>query len=526
MSHTSVSDFRKTGAGGKMSRKRRYQKAVCVVLCMMLLSGCGDTKEVGKPEQKEKTTVLHWMICGEKSKSSDRTIAEFNKQLQTFLPNTEVEFEIVPEKNYKKRWAMQLATNEPLDLAWIGKDLFNYTEEVKKGNFMALDYLLSTEGKALQKEIPEKLWDKQKRDGKIYSVPILGAEYQKDYAIITSKSNMKAYGGEEEISRTNQKQLYSDQNCYAVIGDYLEYLKQQQKLGTGVSWETFSKIAQKGYEGIYGPDCPFVIRIFDEKPIVYNKYELDSYKDYFKTMSDWYHKGYIRQDIEEIMDTEEDLGKKSGYSLFLDECGENAAVFVPVSTEYETVQIPLQNYKYIPYESCRNAIAIPKTTEYPNRAMELIELLNTEEGKPLLRLLCNGFEGRHYVEETDEQIDQVTGASGKALYSLAPYTVGNVFNNYENAKGEFQQIRTWNEEAKESVLTGFELDTRMIVMEMERINLVVEEYSDVLQRGTAEDWEAIYEKMIREMKEAGSDTVIDEMQKQIDTFMQEKIRNE
>ena len=125
-----------------------------------------------------------------------------------------------------------------------------------------------------------------------------------------------------------------------------------------------------------------------------------------------------------------------------------------------------------------------------------------------------------------KQIDQVTGASGKALYSLAPYTVGNVFNNYENAKGEFQQIRTWNEEAKESVLTGFELDTRMIVMEMERINLVVEEYSDVLQRGTAEDWEAIYEKMIREMKEAGSDTVIDEMQKQIDTFMQEKIRNE
>ena len=106
------------------------------------------------------------------------------------------------------------------------------------------------------------------------------------------------------------------------LASALENLKQAQNLGSGVSCVTFSEIAQKGYEGIYGPDSPFVIRIFDEELKVYNKYELDSYKEYFKTMSEWYDKGYIRSDIEEVLAPEEDNGTKTGNRIFLDEYGE------------------------------------------------------------------------------------------------------------------------------------------------------------------------------------------------------------
>ncbi len=495
-----------------------------VLISLMVISvSCGrNVSNVTDSAKENKEVTLKWMIFGEKSKSSDSVIAEFNQELEKYLPGVAVEFEIVPLSDYKDKWEMKMATNEELDLVWIGNDIFNYTEEVKAGNFMALDYLLSTNGKELLEEIPDSLWDKQKRDGKIYSVPLVGVSYRKDYAIVTEKRLLDVYGNEEEIASVNQSKQYSDAECYQVIEKYLENLKQAQNLGTGVSCETFSEIAQKGYEGIYGPDSPFVIRIFDEELKVYNKYELDSYKEYFKTMSEWYDKGYIRSDIEEVLAPEEDNGTKTGNRIFLDEYGESGVVLDQIATEYEVARIPLQDYKYISYECSRNAVAIPKTTTNPEKAMELITLLNTENGKDLLRLLCNGFEGRHYVEVKENKVNRVTDKSGEAIYSLSPYAIGNVFYNYENEEGEFAQIQKYNEEAIESPLMGFELDTRMIVTEMAKIDLVVNEYLDTLERGTSKNWEETYDEMISKMKEAGSDKVISEIQKQIDVFVTEK----
>lgn len=487
-----------------------------------LLIGCGLRQDAGNDESRAEQHVIRWMVYGEKSKSSDGVITAFNERLQEFFPDTTVEFEIVPIQYYQDKWNMKMATNETLDLVWIGNDIFNYSEEVKKGGFMALDYLLSTNGQALLADIPQELWQQQKRDGKIYSVPLMGPLYRKDYALVTAKRNMLSYEGGGELADTNLQILYSDAACYEAVEDYLCYLKEAQVLGTGVSCDTFGAVAQKGYESIYGPDSPFVIKIFDGELTVYNKYELDSYTSYFEAMQRWYEKGYIRADIEEVLDPEKDNGTKTGNAIYLDEYGESGVVLDLIPTEYEAVRIPLQDYKYIAYESCRNAVAIPRTTADPKRAMQIINLLNSKDGQELVRLLCNGFEGRHYVRKAGEQIDRVTGTTGRAIYSLSPYAVGNVFFNYENTRGEFEQLKKYNEKAIRSPLMGFELDTRMIVMEMAKIDLVVEEYIDMLERGTARDWREVYDEMIGKMKEAGADKVIGEMQKQINQFLETK----
>lgn len=502
---------------------RRIHISIMIgLLAAALSAGCGHRQDTGKKEHRAEEQVIRWMVYGEKSKSSDGVIAAFNERLQEFFPGTTVEFEIVPIQYYQDKWNMKMATNETLDLLWIGNDIFNYSEEVKKGGFMALDYLLSTNGQALLSEIPQELWQQQKRDGKIYSVPLMGPLYRKDYALITAKRNMLPYEGGEALADINRQSVYSDAACYEAIEEYLSYLMQNQVLGTGVSCDTFGAMAQKGYEGIYGPDSPFVIKIFAEELTVYNKYELDSYTAYFEAMHRWYQKGYIRADIEEVLDSEKDNGTKAGNAIYLDEYGESGVVLDSIPTEYEAVRIPLQDYKYIAYESCRNAVAIPRTTANPKRAMEIINLLNSKDGQELVRLLCNGFEGRHYVKKAGEQIDRVTGTTGRAIYSLSPYAVGNVFFNFENTKGEFAQLREYNKKAIRSPLMGFELDTRMIVMEMAKIDLVVEEYIDMLERGTARDWREIYDEMTGKMKEAGADKVIGEMQKQINQFLETK----
>ena len=329
----------------------------------------------------------------------------------------------------------------------------------------------------------------------------------------------------KKIAQVNQDSYYTDAMCYQVIEEYLRNLKEAKKLGSGISCDTFGSIAQKGYEGIYGLDSPFVIKIFDSDLKVYNKYELDSYKEYFKTMFNWYQKGYIRADIEEVLDPEKDNGTKTGNAIFLDEYGEYGVVLDQISAEYETIMIPLQNYKYVAYESNRNVLAIPKTTTNPNRAMDIINLLNSEEGTKLVRLLCNGFEGRHYVKREGQQIDRVEWDDGTSIYSLSPYSIGNVFYNYENSKGEFVKLEQYNTSAIISPLTGFELDTRMIVIEMEKVDLIVDEYITSLERGTSNDWEETYNEMISKINEAGAQKIIYEMQKQINLFVETKDTN-
>jgi len=500
-----------------------------IFIVMLISTGTACTKQddgvkTDTGTGSEKITIK-WMIFGEKSKNSEDVFDQFNKNLQAYYPDTTVEFEIVPVNNYKEKWDMKMATNEPLDLAWIGNDIFNYTEEVKKGSFMALDYLLNTYGQNLLREIPENVWEIQKRDGKIYSIPLLGMLYRKDYAVVAPKKYMDKYGNIDEIGRVNRANLYTNEECYKVFEPYLAGLKAAGKINTGISYQTFYKIADKGYEGIYGPESPFVIKIFDENLKVYNKYELESHKLYFKTMYEWYRKGYIREDIEEVLDPKSNDGKEMGSVFFLDEYGEHGVVTDRIPTEYEEVREPLQNYKYISYESCRNALVIPRTSQNPKRALEVVNLLNSKKGAALYKLLLNGFEGRHFVSKGANRIDRITDGNGKALYSLSQYTLGNVFLNYEYTAGEFEQLEEYNKNAIVSPLLGFELDTRMIVLEMAKIDLVVSEYIDILRHGISDNWEETYNEFIAKMKEAGSEKVIAEMQRQIDAFKQTKDTN-
>lgn len=491
-----------------------------VVLIIMLAEGC--TKNSFQTDYQESTEsgeiIIKWMVYGKKYKESDIVFNEFNRQLKRYFPDTTVEFEVVEKEYYKDKWDMKMATNETLDLAWIGNELFNYTEEVKKGSFMALNYLLSTYGEALIQNIPDKLWDLEVCDGNVFAIPIEGAIYRKSLGVVTKKYYMDQYGDKEMIRQVNFSSPYTTKECYQSLEGYLEYAKKFESIGSGVSYKSFSAIADKGLEGIYGVDSPFVIKIFDKKPKVYNKYKLDIYRDYFKTMAKWYQKGYIRADIADVVNPSSEDGKEKGSILFMDEYDEHGKETDMIHTEYDAVYIPLEDYKYISYDSCRNSIVIPKSSENPQRALEIMNLLVSNEGKDLYRLLVNGLEDEHYIVLDDHTIARRRNNDDELLYGLSQYTVGDTFQNYQLSTNEFNKIQENNEKAIVSKLSGFNLDTRMIVIELTKIDLIIEEYKDILSQGSSADWESLYKEFIQKMDEAGSDKIVAEMQRQIDEF--------
>lgn len=504
-------------------RKWIYILLTCAVLAAGIGIGQrfwgGRAKETAAPVEE---ITLKWMIYGKKYKASEQVISEFNSRLQQFLPGVQVEFEFVDKDDYRERWDMKMATGERLDLAWFGNDLLNYTEEVKKGSLMALDYLLKAQGTALKESVPGFLWESEKKDGNIYAIPVYGPLYRANYVLVANKIIMDRFGDMEKIVRVNQENRYTTRECFDVLEPFLTGARDHNAIGTGISCQTLCTLADKGYEGIYGADSPFVIRIFDKKLKVYNKYELESWRACFAVMAEWYQKGFIRGDVKNILDPTSEDGRLKGSILFIDEYGEKGTSPDMVRTEYDAVRGELDGYRYISYDGCRNSVVIPKSARYPHQAVQLLNLLYSEEGRELYRLLVNGIEKQHYILTDEQVIARMSDNGNGCLYQIPQNVIGNVRQNYEAEVGEFEQLEQYNTQAVVSPLQGFNLDTRMIALEMEKMKLVVNKYKEELCQGTSDDWEALYEEFIQEMKAAGSAKIIEEMQKQINAFQKEK----
>ena len=480
---------------------RIVKNAIFILITLFILISAviylrNNHSDANPVKRTTEEVVIKWMLYGENHKGSEKVFEEFNRQLLVYFPNTRVEFEIIPRKSYKEKWDMKMATSEAVDLAWVGNDVFNYTEEVKKGSFMALDYLLDTYGVDLKRVVPKELWELQKSEGNTYSIPIPGILYRKGCALVVNKDIAETYGSVEAIGSLNRSKQYTDQECYDAFEAFLANAKVAGEIGTGVSYKTFSQIADKGYEGIYGSDSPFIIKIFDKELKVYNKYEQDSWKLYFKEMAEWYQKRYIREDIADILDPLREDGKLKGSIMFLDDYREQGTAVGMVATEYEAAVEPLEDYKFLSYGACRNSIVIPKSSKHPQRAMELINLIISKKGMDMYRLLSSGIEGQQLVENTFQKGE------------LSPKPI-KTFDQY-------------NKKVLVSPLSGFELDTRMIILEMSKVDLVVDEYKEILCQGNTGPWEKTYEEFIGKMKKAGSDKVIQEMQKQVDRFIKGK----
>ena len=139
----------------------------------------------------------------------------------------------------------------------------------------------------------------------------------------------------------------------------------------------------------------------------------------------------------------------------------------------------------------------------------------------------------HYKKVTDNSIIpfgyNYTGVPTKyTAYGQYKWVIGNTFNAYEIygddispvLKNDF--IKKINDDAVESKLMGFTLDTTPIKDELKQIDAVVEEYASILNSGTAEDSESLYNEFVDKLIKAGDDKVIEEIGRQINEWKKTK----
>ena len=506
------------------------KRMLAIMLAMVLViaafaTGC-TKKETAADNGGEVT--LKWLLGGNgQPKDGEMVWKEYNKQLQEYLPNTKVDFEVIPFSDFAEKWRLMAAAQEEVDLLWVGWMLDLY-EEANKGSLLAMDDYLHLVPD-LTAELPEYLIDLGRVKGKLYAVPNYQIQTSLPYGTKTQKALAEKYLDIEAVTKNFDKDTHPVKEDYQVFEDYLAKLKAEGKLQKGVSKSFLDYIL--GCIG-RGPWMETVagnarIDVRDPELKVYNFLtDFPENEDYFAITNDWFKKGYIRKDILSVQDHKADENKEDGYVLWSHSSFKGASETDSAKYGFDILSIPTHQLIYIPFTRPSSKTGISRTTKNPERSIKLLELMNTQKGKDMFNLLTFGLEGVHYEKTDKENIinwlgDSAPGASADAPYGFNNWAIGNIFNGYEtqyDAEGWNDYIKNdVNVNAEPSPLIGFTLDTSPIKLELAQYSAIMKEY-EYVTLGTNDNWKELIAERNAKLKKAGSDKIVEEVRRQIEEW--------
>lgn len=544
-------------------KKMKKFLSVGMILCMavtMFLTGCGKGGEQRKEAENtgistadaEKPVTLKFLTFGNsgtKTEGIELVWKEINKKLPEVLPNTQLEPMFLESAQYKQKWDMMIAAGEEIDVAWTGY-LIPFAEEVEKGSYKELDALVEKFGVDLKKEIPEWYMDLGRYKGKLYQVPAF-----KDQVGLRIGAYMPKELYDKYWDKEGAKKVFSDysglpyrqatQEMYDFFEAWMEKLKNNNELKSGFSpwiWAQFNQgILMNGSAEAAAP-YPAIIRLpargHQWDLTVRNYYELPETKLFYKTMADWYTKGYMRKDMmtlenpREFENNKDQTGYAAWFHTYMNFQNDDVVREVPQSTKstgqyyLPTVQVRLEKDFYLTPWGSSAGLTIPYTSKNPERAMQLINLLNSGKGQEIYNMMAFGLEGTHYKKLEGKTIETLPG-DGKLSYGMNNFNVGSLKFSYETINtpipGLTSNVEALNGNAIKAPLAGFSPDQKPLVNEIAQIKSVIATYSKTLVCGSlGNQWEEKYNEFLGKLKAAGVDKTIQEMQKQVDALLKEK----
>jgi putative aldouronate transport system substrate-binding protein len=503
------------------SKKNITRLSIMGIAFSIALSGCSFNKPQGGGD---KQTVLKWVLGGPSmQEDAEKVWEQFNVELQKKLPNTKVEFDLISMTDFAEKWKLMSASNEQMDIVWNGW-MIPFGLTARGGAYKPLDELLDKSAPELKKSLPDWVWQKVKVDGKIYAVP--NYQQMSSHRVMFVNKEMADkyldYAAMEKVFEANE---FMTTETYGEIEKYLAALKQNNAINKGVGF--LYNLPQKGYEQIL---YDFYIKADTKDYKVINWFKTPEFKLYMKTKRDWFEKGYIRSDVLSNQDIKQDDGKKDGSVLWVANGDRRNEESYSKKCNFPVAVVSLEkNYTVNSGLSNTNS-AISKNCKDDERAIKLLQLINTKEGKELYNTLSFGIEGQHYQKVSDNKIEVFEGPGGTRAngstsmkYGLTNWAIGNTFNSYETQT----DVPGWKEyvlteadaKAKISPINGFVFNTDPVKTEMAQLSAIGKEYVDILGSGALANYEQSYEEFIKKTNLAGSEKIQAEMQRQLDEWL-------
>ncbi|WP_058304279.1 ABC transporter substrate-binding protein [Gorillibacterium timonense] len=495
--------------------KRKVSMLFMLLLALTLaISACGSPKGSSKNAEAPDASNLKpykLKLVYEGAPQADEAVVEeaLNKILQEKI-NATIDIIAVDWGAWDDKINLMIASRDPVDVmftaSWNG-----YAKNVTKGAYIDLGPLLDKYGQGIKDTLDPAFLNGSKINGKNYAVPT-NKELASSGGIVYRKDIADELG----IDMSKVKTIEDLDAVYKVVKEKKPTMYPLYTTSATFAAHSFVELDYLGDTTI-----PGAIDKNSTDAKVKPAEEFPQYLNALKVTHDYFKKGYINKDAATSQTSTLDAYKTGNVFSTVEPLKPGKADELATATglEGKLAQITMTGKTVATSETTGAMLAISSTSENPERAMMLINLLHTD--KEIVNLLNFGIEGTHFT--LNGNVMTPTDKSGQYAPGVA-WELGNQFINYvwnTEAADKWEQFKKFNEGAKSSPALGFTFNSEPVKSEVGALANVIREYQRVLETGSV-DPEQELPKFIAAQKSAGLDKVIAEKQKQLDEFLASK----
>ena len=496
-----------------MKMKKLIVLGMAAVLAMGSLAGCKGKQSTEGKNGKE-IVELTWYQIGDSQKDSKVVEEKVNEYLADKI-GVKLNIISVGWGEYNQKMQVVINTGDKWDLAFTCSWANDYLQNAQKGAFLRLDDYLTKEGKGMYEAIDKRFWEAAKVSGATYAVPS-----EKEIGSVPMWVFTKEYVDKYDIP-------YEEIHDLEDLEPWLKLIKENEPdvvplyLTRDYSAPTYMDKIQD----------PVGIEYGDDTLTVKNVFETEKMTSTLKTMRKYYLEGYVNKDAATASDD------KSVKRFVTKGDGQPFAELIwGKDLGYEVVTsliMPTQ----VTNVSARGAMTgINKNTAHPEKAVELLNLINTDEY--LRNLLNYGIEGVHYekVAASEDELKQNEGKpyiynvklkyneEKRKDYSVPYWVQGGLFNTYvmENEPlDKWNIFKEFNDASDEAPTFGFDFNLDPVSAQVAGFRNVLDEFGKSLYTGSVDPDEYL-PQLNKKLEATGIREVITEMQRQIDEWKQSK----
>lgn len=476
------------------------------VLAIGILAGCMDQTEK-KKEGGEDIVQLVWYQVGETQKDDGIVFEEVNRYIRDKI-RVQLDVVKVSWSDYNQKMQVLIQTGDNWDLCFTSSWANDYLQNAQKGIFLELDGLLQAQGRQMYERMDSRFWEAAKVGGKIYGVPSekeigncpvwvftkeLVDKYQVPYEEIHTLEDLEPWLALIRMKEPDVVPLYLTKDYTAPT--YMDKILDPVRIEYG-----------------------------DASLTVKNVFETEQMQSVLATTRKYYLAGFINKDAPIASDD------KSVRRFVTKGDGQPYAELIwSRDLGYEVVVSPIMD-PIITNASARGAMtAINKDCRHPEKAMELLNLIQTDEY--LRNLLNYGIEGVHWekIKPDAEELEAVKGKeyvythkirlneTTSRNYSVPYWVQGGLFNTYvldNEPLDKWAVVKAFNDASEETPSFGFDFRLDEVSTQASAFRSVLDEFGKALYTGSVEP-EQYLPRLLDKLEAAGIDDVIREMQRQI-----------
>lgn len=487
--------------------------------------GASDTPETstntgGVDTSKEEKLVYY--LWGSEGVTNKEILAEINKKLKADL-NATIEVKYIDWPDIATKYPLLFASGENFDMSHASPGApVSYFTLASEGALVDITDMLDTVAPKLKAEIPASVWENTKYNGKIYGIPSLFSEYT-PYGYAYRSDLLKKYGM-DKITSVDDMVKYMDN---VVANESFPPMNGKAEDGANM----FRMLVDTtdmwlNAPGISLNELNLVTKSPEDYKTVFHPAFTQEFEDWAVQMREWADKGYWSKDVLSATLGSKDNFRAANSAGYLthaqDWIGQYGADLLaqPESDPY-FFTFAEANKKIKRKMGVDNSTVISANSSNPERSLMVIEKFMTDES--YYNLIQYGIEGKHYVIEDGvkkqpEGFNEKTDGGGFAAWSLRndkfviPSDTENPVRNSLFAE--------WDKVAIDDPYNGFSFDPSNVTTEIASITNVNSQLGIQLMLGkTSKDPKAAVADYRDQLKKAGVDKVIAEVEKQLAEFV-------